>query len=192
MFEIVLVALAALLFAAGLAYVLREWVRTFFKYRGKRIVTCPETNETVGVDVDAVHAAATAPFGGGPDLRLKSCTRWPERAPCGQECLAQIEAAPEQCSVKSILGDWYAGTTCVLCRAPIGELRWADHKPAFLAPDGKPVAWSDVAPEILPDVLSTHRRICWNCYISESFRAEHPDLVVEDPRPALRPPGDPS
>ncbi|MGH9399962.1 MAG: hypothetical protein ACRD00_06315 [Thermoanaerobaculia bacterium] len=186
MIEIVLIVLAGVIGVASLAFILRNAWKAFSRYRGKRVVTCPETNEQVAVDVDALHAAATASFGGGPELRLKACTRWPERQPCGQECLVQIEAAPEECSVRSMLARWYAGTVCVLCGAPIGEIRWADHRPAFLGPGHKPAAWSDVLPEHLPHVLATHERICWNCYVTESFRFEHPDLVVEDPRPAGR------
>jgi hypothetical protein len=183
MFEIVLIVLAVVVAAAGLVYVLRVGGSAFFKYRGKRIVTCPETKAEVGVDVDAFHAAATAPFGGGPELRLKDCTRWPELKGCGQECLTQIEEAPTQCLIRTRLERWYAGTPCVLCGAPVGEIHWADHKPAFLSPQRKPVAWSDVLPENLSGVLATHERICWNCYGTETFRTEHPDLVAEDLHP---------
>jgi hypothetical protein len=187
MFEIVVIVLAAVVAAAGVVYALRVGGAAFVKYRGKRIVTCPETNAPVGVDVDALHAAATAPFGGGAELRLKDCTRWPERKACGQECLTQIEEAPEQCLIRTWLERWYAGTACALCGTPIGEIRWADHRPAFLGPGRKPLAWSDVSPENLLGVLATHEPICWNCYVAETFRTEHPDLVVEDPRPAERP-----
>ena len=185
MFEIALIVAAVVIAAAGLALFLRQSGKTFWKFRGKRVVTCPETNATVAVEVDALHAAATAPFGGEPELRLKACTRWPEREPCGQECLLQIEAAPEECSVRHMLAKFYEGASCALCGAPIPEIHAGGHKPAFLA-GGKPVAWSDVLPEDLPRVLATHERICWNCFVAESFRVEHPDLVVEDPRPAHR------
>lgn len=186
MFEIALIVAAAVIAAAGLALLLRQSGKAFWRFRGKRVVICPETNASVGVEVDAFHAAATAPFAGGPELRLKDCTRWPEREPCGQECLLQIEAAPEECSVRHMLAKFYAGASCKLCGAPIPEIHAGDHRPAFLGADGKPVAWSDVRPEDLPRVLATHDRICWNCYVAESFRGEHPDLVVEDPRPAHR------
>lgn len=186
MAELVLILLAAIVAALALAFFVRHAAAAFFKYRGRRIVTCPETNAPVGVDVDALHAAATAPFGGGPELRLRDCTRWPEREACGQECLTQIEEAPEQCLIRTKLARWYAGTECVLCGTPVGEIHWAGHKPAFLSPGRKPLVWSEVTPEDLPSVLATHQRICWNCYVAESFRFEHPDLVVEDPRPAHR------
>jgi hypothetical protein len=186
MLELVLVVLAAAIALAALVYVLARSGTTFWKFRGKRVVTCPETGKPVGVDVDAVHAAATAALGGGADLRLKDCTRWPERETCGQECLSQIEAAPEDCAVRKILRTWYAGKACVLCRANIGEIRWTDHKPAFLSIGATPLAWQDVRPEDLNAVLATHRPICFDCYVAESFRLKHRDLVVDDPRPAHR------
>ena len=184
MLEFVLVLLASVIALALLGHVLVRSGRAFWKFRGKRIVTCPETGKAVGVDVDAAHAAATASLSGPAVLRLKDCTRWPQRETCGQECLAQIEAAPEQCLVRNILKTWYSNARCVLCGAAIGEIRWTEHRPAFLSIGGTPLAWDDVAPEDLNGVLATHRPICFNCWVAETFRMEHRDLVIEDPRPA--------
>jgi len=186
MLELVFVVLAPAIALALLGYLLWRSGKAFFKFRGKRIVNCPETGKPVGVDVDALHAAATASLG-ATDLRLSDCTRWPERENCGQECLSQIEAAPEACLVRNILERWYEGATCALCGAPIGKLRWTEHRPAFLSLGATPLAWQDVRPEDLKGVLATHRPLCFNCYVAESFRLEHKDLVVEDPRPASRP-----
>lgn len=184
MYELILIVLAATIGAALLGHILWRSGRAFSRFRGKRIVTCPETRKPVGVDVDALHAAATTALSGPAELRLKDCTRWPERENCGQECLSQIEAAPDECLVRNVLHTWYAGSACALCGKPIGEIRWTEHRPAFLSIGGTPLAWRDVAPEDLKGVLATHRPICFNCYVAESFRLEHKDLVVEDPRPA--------
>ena len=182
MVEIALIFVAVVVGVLGIAWLVRKGLGAYLQYRGERIVTCPETRKPVGVAVDAVHAAVTAPFG-GPELRLKDCTRWPEREGCGQECLTQIEEAPDQCLVRTRLEKWYAGTSCVICHAPISPVRWLDHKPGVLSPEGRPRALNELSPEELPNVLATHRRICWNCWVTASFRAEHPDMVVEDPRP---------
>src|SRR5208337_1144224 len=64
-------------------------VRAYFGYRGKRLITCPETHTTAAVDVAAGEAAVGA-FLTEPTLRLKECSRWPERQDCGQACLQQI------------------------------------------------------------------------------------------------------
>ena len=163
------------------------WIllRSYLKFRGTRVITCPETNAPAAVELDAAHAAATSAFGDG-NFRLKSCSLWPERKNCGQQCLAQIESAPEECLVRTILTKWYEGSTCALCGRAIGEIHWAEHKPALMSPDRKTMEWHEVPPEDLPGVLSTHQRICWNCHVAESFRSRFPDRVVDDPRPARR------
>ena len=175
------VVLAALTVGLGFLYVwLRAGVPAFLTYRGTRVVTCPENGNVAAVEVDPRHAAATA-FRCQPELRLAACSRWPEKAGCGQECLRQIEAAPEDCLVKTIVTRWYAGKTCSYCGQPFSMIHWHDHKPALLALDGRTVEWSQVPPEQVPEALDHDRPVCWNCHIAETFRREHPDLVVDRP-----------
>lgn len=50
---------------------------------------CPETMQPVKVYVDAAHAAKTR-FHGREELVVVSCSRWPERRGCGQDCTPQI------------------------------------------------------------------------------------------------------
>src|SRR4051812_32154834 len=101
---IVIESIAAILLVVGGWRLIRAW----WRYRGMRVITCPENFRPAGVQVDASHAAATA-WGRSPDLRLASCSRWPERAGCGQQCLAEITHAPADCLVRNILEKWYAG-----------------------------------------------------------------------------------
>jgi len=75
-------------------------VQTYFGYRGKRLITCPETHKAEAVDIAAGKAAADI-FLSEPTLRLKQCSRWPERQDCGQECLQQIEVDPETYEVRA-------------------------------------------------------------------------------------------
>ncbi len=182
-----IIGIAFLLSCIPLAFVL---ARAYFSFRGPRVVTCPETCAPVAVEVDAARAAVTATLDEA-QLRLKACSRWPERQDCGQECLSQIEAAPEDCLVRTMLTKWYEGSTCALCGKAIGEIHWIEHKPALMSPERKTMEWYEVPPEKLPDVLATHLRVCWNCHIAESFRARYPGLVVDDPwHPVRRPAGD--
>jgi len=58
------------------------------RFSGARLVHCPENQQVAVVSIDARHAAATG-LQGHPDVRLCECTRWPERANCGQPCLPQ-------------------------------------------------------------------------------------------------------
>jgi hypothetical protein len=171
---IVVLVLAVGLFMSGTV----PAVRAFFGYRGKRIVTCPETHKPVAVDVDVKEAAIGA-FLKEPTLRLSDCSRWPERQDCGQDCLQQIEADPENCLVWNIVSKWYEGKSCVFCHKPIGQLHHLDHAPALIGPDFKTTEWKRMRPEQLPEVFATHQPVCWNCHVAETFRRLHPELVVE-------------
>lgn len=165
----------------GFLYVwVRAGVPAFLSYRGTRVVKCPENGNVAAVAVDARHAAATA-FRRQPELRLAACSRWPEKEGCGQECLRQIEAAPEDCLVRTMLIRWYAEKSCVYCGKAFSMIHWHDHKPTLLGVDGRTVEWSQVSPERVPEELAHDRPVCWNCHIAETFRREHPDLVVDRP-----------
>jgi hypothetical protein len=167
--------------ALAVGYLLFRGLRTYFKLRGKRLVRCPETQKPAAVDLNAVQLARDAAFGAAK-LRLSECSRWPERQGCGQECLRQIEAAPEGCLVRRIVAQWYTGKTCVICGTPVDVAeQWVGHVPALLKPEKTTVYWDKIAPERLPEVFETHSPVCWSCHIAESFRRLHPDLVVDRP-----------
>lgn len=173
-----LLIVTAILAFAFLCIVVTYVVRTFIRFRGKRLVTCPETKKIVAVDVDATHAALT--LGSGiPEIRLTSCTRWPERQDCGQECVEQIELSPEECLLRKMITDWYAGKACVFCHKHFGQIHWTDHKPALLNTEHRTIEWQEISPEKIPEALTTHLPVCWNCHIAESFRHEHPELVTD-------------
>ena len=89
-------------------------IRAYFEYRGKSLITCPETHKPEAVDVAAGEVAVGA-FLSEPTLRLKECSRWPERQDCGQECLSQIEVGPANCLVWNIVAQWYEGKSCAFC-----------------------------------------------------------------------------
>jgi len=172
--------LIAITFAAALWFGLRWLVRSLAKYRGPRIVTCPETGKPVIVEIDGLHAALTSTVQ-LPDIRLKECSRWPENKQCGQECLTELDVAPNQCLVSGVLMRWYRGKKCVYCSQRFSELHWTDHRPALRSASGQLVEWKEVLIDDLPHVLETHQPVCWNCYIAQSFRLAHPELVVYRP-----------
>jgi hypothetical protein len=155
-------------------------LREFVRYRGTRVVTCPETRQAVAVRVDNRHAASTVARG-ELDLRLQSCTRWPENRHCGQECLAQIAESSEGCLVRTMLMRWYDNAFCELCRQPIDPIHWGDNKPAMLTPEGRTIEWKEIAPETLPRVLATHHPVCWSCHVARTFHERFPDLVIDLP-----------
>jgi hypothetical protein len=175
LYVLVGVGVALLMFRMGVA------VRTYFRLRGKMLVTCPETKKPAAVDVDA-KAAAEYSILTKPHFRLSECSRWPERQGCGQECLSQIEAALEECLVRRFVAKWFAGKACAYCGKPIEGIDWlGGQRPALLDSDRKTVQWDQIRPEELPEVLARYAPVCWNCHITESFRRDHPELVVERP-----------
>jgi hypothetical protein len=176
----VLTIIIAVLVLAVALFVFRAvpGVRAFFNFRGKRLVTCPETHKPEAVDVAAGEAALGA-FFNEPTLRLNQCSRWPERQNCGQDCLQQIEADAQTCLVWNIVAKWYEGKSCVFCRKPIGPLHHVDHAPALLGPSFQTTEWKNVSPEQLPEIFATHQPVCWNCHIAETFRRLHPELVTD-------------
>jgi hypothetical protein len=178
MTTLTLLAIAAVAVVAGLVFSrFIPAMQAFFMYRGKRLITCPETLTKESVDV-AAGKAATWAFIGEPVLRLDQCSRWPERRNCGQECLQQIEADPENCLVWNIVSNWYEGQKCVLCHKPFGRLHHLDHAPALMGPDHKTVEWDHFKPEQLPELFSTYKPVCWSCHVTQTFRDEYPELAV--------------
>ena len=173
-----LITLAVVTLAVGL-FVFRAipGIRAYFQLRGKRLVTCPETHKAEAVDI-AVGEAAVGAFLSEPTLRLAECSRWPERQDCGQDCLQQVEIDPANCLVWNIVSKWYEGKSCVFCHKQFGPLHHLDHAPALLGPDHKTVEWKELRPQQLPEIMETHRPVCWNCHIAETFRRTHPELVV--------------
>jgi len=80
--------------------------RFYLKFRGKRLVICPETHRAAAVEVDAKGLAKEIALHGATlprndlvqtrqGLCLSECSRWPGRQDCPQRCLHQIEAALE-------------------------------------------------------------------------------------------------
>jgi hypothetical protein len=173
--QLLVVIAIAVLFLAILA---GRQIRFWYSYRGQRVVTCPESQKPVGVVVDAVHAAVTS-VTGQPQLRLTECSRWPERAGCGQPCLGQIAVAPEDCLVRNILSKWYEGKTCACCGRRFEHVEWNAAKPALMKAEGVSADWSQIPAETLRDTLATARPVCFACHTATKMVREHPELVVD-------------
>ena len=167
-----------LLLGAVIYFSVRYFARARERFGGGQVIICPETGEQAMVEVDVRHAAVTSLLG-QPEIRLESCWRWPLNQECGQECLVELDVAPPECLVRSVLMKWYKGKRCVFCQRTFDEITLTDHKPALLCLEGTSVEWSQVKMSDLAEVLATHTPVCWNCHIAQTFRREHPDLVVD-------------
>lgn len=167
------------LLAIAIVYVTkRAWEAS--RFRGKMLVTCPETHEPAAVKVN-VGRAVVKRMVGRKELELCECSRWPERRECAQGCLEQVEPDPENHRVWTIAAQWFAGKKCVYCRTPIEKLSHFDRRPALLNRERKTAEWDDVPAESLPQAFSTDLPVCWSCHMTQTFVREHPDLIVHRP-----------
>lgn len=179
--------LAVVMLAAAFVTVLAvRHALIWWRFGGNRVIVCPETRSAAGVVLDARHAAASSILG-APELRLASCSRWPERAACGQECLGQIASAPEDCLVRNIVSRWYEGQSCAFCGRPFGSIDWTAASPALLQADHAEVEWSEVPAEKLSETLAASRPVCAACHLANKMVREHPELAAD--RSAATAPG---
>lgn len=164
--------------AAGVAFLLvaagRAWERT----RGTRLVTCPGSGQRTAVALRSFGAALSL---GGAAPRVGACSRWPERASCGQECLAEIEQAPDGCLVRAMVERFYAGHACVGCGRPFGAVTGLEHRHALLSEEGTTLQWDEVDVEELPRLFLSHQPLCWSCHVLRSLKAKRPGLLVVRP-----------
>ncbi len=172
---------------AAFGYAAYRAIRMYRRFRGKRLVTCPENQQTAAVALDATAATREA-FWGKPHFRLAECSRWPERRDCGQPCLGQIESNLEGSLVQNIVAQWYAGKRCAYCGKPIVESEpvWADHKPALASRTEPPVEWDHLPPERLPEMFQTRLPVCWSCQVAEAFRRRFPEQITDRPPSKFR------
>ena len=177
-FSNLILAAVIVLVAGAVTFGLTVALRTYVKYRGKRLITCPETHRAAAIHVNVQQAARKAVFGKSY-IRLDQCSRWPERQNCGQECLSQVNADPASCLVWNIVDRWYKGKSCAYCQKPFVRIHWHDRHPALLAPDHSCVQWNEVAPEKLPEIFESYLPVCWNCFIAETFRRQSPERVLD-------------
>jgi type II secretory pathway pseudopilin PulG len=168
------IVLVVVIVAASAGLVARQYRR----WRGTRIVTCPKDQATAAVEVAAL-SATRASLSREPTLRLSDCSRWPEGADCGQACVQEIQAAPDDCLLRNILVRWYSDKACALCGKVFGSVSWRDHLPALITADGQILAWSEIASETVFEALAAHRPLCWDCQVAETFRKQYLDRVTE-------------
>jgi hypothetical protein len=177
--------IVAALVVAAIYFSVRYFVRASQRFSGEQVIICPETGKQAMVEVDVRHAALSSLLG-QTDLRLESCWRWPLRENCGQECLLQLDVAPPECLVRSVLEKWYRGQKCAFCGHAFREIELTDHKPALLNPDGVTVEWNQIPISSITQAMRVYLPVCWNCHIAQTFHRQRPDLVVERPAVARR------
>ena len=157
----------AILAVALIGIALRRSYQVFVTYRGTRVMACPETGQPVAIDLQVRHAALEALFK-RPGLRVQECSRWPERAGCEEACVREIEAAPADHRVPTMLAEWCQGRPCVCCGAPLTGVHVGAHEPHLMNAERRIVEWRQVPPQDLPQVLSSCAPVCETCLLAET------------------------
>ena len=170
--------IALLVLAVLLVYLIIA-VRTWARVRGARVVVCPETQTQVAVNVDVGHAITTA-IREKADLRLTSCSRWPERQDCDQPCVKQIEMAPADTRATTIAAHFFSRERCAICRRRIDPPGHVTLQPGFMDPATNNVErWNELPTKDLPRAIATWRPLCGNCTLAELFRQRSADRVTD-------------
>jgi len=164
LFPLVLFFLGAML-VTGLPVALS--LQSYFQNRGRRPAICPENGEPVDIEVDGKYAFWTA-YRGQEHSRLQSCTRWPEKGDCGQECLQQVAPSPE--NVERLMLGWYRGKSCAICTRAITPSDWRRGRLAWLNSQYKLVELRQVDLKQLQFALAEMRPLCWTCHQEERVR----------------------
>ena len=181
LFPIALFFLGAVL-VTGLPVALS--LQSYFQNRGRQSAICPENGEPVDIEVDRKYAFWTA-LRGQEHSRLQSCTRWPEKGDCGQECLAQVDPAPENVERLMLAGTRArcAPSAPARLRRPIGGAAvWHGS-----TSNSKLVELRQVNLRQLQSALEEMRPLCWTCHQEERVRQAVPPRVLKGDRLGWKP-----
>ncbi len=147
-----------------------------------RIITQPRASnrspvripaQPADVDVDRKFAFWAA-LRGQEHSRLESCSRWPEKGDCGQECLAQVEPSPE--NIERLLTKWYEGKSCAICERALTPADWRRSRiwPVLNQQQLLFELRADVRLSGWPLSSENMRPLCWNCHQEERERQALP------------------
>ncbi len=92
----------------------------------------------------------------------------------------QAKINPHDAATTAKLRHFFEGKVCAGCNRPIPPVHLGDQRPGLLNPrTQEEIAWDDIPATNLSAMLESHAPICSHCLIVESFRRQHPELVVD-------------
>ena len=101
---------------------------------------------------------------------------------------APVKRNPHDAAMTAQLKHYFEGKECATCSQPIPPVHAFEPRPGLLhARTHEAIAWDDIPSDNLSETLESHLPICSNCLITETFRRQHPELVVERQRPIEHP-----
>ena len=150
---------------------LASTLQTYFKNKGRRRVTCPDDHTRAEVEVDRKFALQAA-MHGKDEMRVKSCTHWPGHGECGQQCLIQVEATPE--NIDRLFTQWFDGKPCNLCGRLLTPSDWRHGRMGFLNDQFQLVELRQIDFEAIGSMPVPKRPLCWKCHQEEKQRRPVP------------------
>ena len=172
----ILVSLAAGALLIAYAVTVR---RTWARYHGTRVILCPEAREPAAVRVDFGRAALAAIWGYS-NVELASCSQWPARRGCAQNCVKQLRSPNAETDPKALAKRFFAHRACALCGHAIYPLSALTLQPGFMNPVTRTVdTWDGLPAEQLPQAFASWRPLCMSCTLAEQTRQRIPDRVTD-------------
>jgi hypothetical protein len=90
------------------------------------------------------------------------------------------QSNPHDAATTAQLKHFFEGKQCAACSRPIASLHAGELRPGLLnTKTHETMAWNEIPPADLAATLESHVPICSNCLIVETFRHDHPELVVD-------------
>ncbi len=154
-------------------------LQSYYANRGRQSVKCPDNGEPADVELDHQYAFRTA-LAGQEHARLESCSRWPEKGDCEQDCLVQVDQSPE--NLERLFSKWYAGKSCAICIRPLTPADWRLGRVGVLNQHHELFELRDLPPDSLESVLAQTRPLCLQCHQEEHQRQAAPRRVLKGDR----------
>ncbi len=153
-------------------------LKTYFNNRGRRPVFCPDDGRRAEVEVDPKFALQAA-MQGKERSRVQTCTLWPENATCGQECLAQVEATPD--NLDRLFAKWFEGKPCAVCSRTLTPSDWRFGRLGFLNEESQLMELRQIDMTELGSIAEPTRPLCWSCHQQEKQRPTPPVQIGPSP-----------
>ncbi len=129
---------------------------------------------------------------------MRACRGWRQRSrgkhlasrqtgapPPSAESLARIvpvstqgPRVPNSAEV-AMIRKWVRDRACASCGGALDTSERSGRHVALQTMEGFIRPWTNLAPDDVPLALITDVPVCWNCYVADRFRREHPDLVTD-------------
>ena len=91
-----------------------------------------------------------------------------------------VRVSHHDAATTSQLKHFFEGKACAACGRSIQPTHAGDLRPGLLnLTTHAAMAWNDIPPRNLSATLEAHAPICSNCLLLETFRRQHPELIVD-------------